>query len=53
MIFGKVISGMNVVREIEDRCGTQSGTPLKRVRIEKCGIIEVPNRDDGVTNEAK
>jgi hypothetical protein len=30
---------------IEDRCGTQSGTPLKVVRIEKCGIIETPKED--------
>jgi len=45
VIFGKVLSGMNVVRMIEDRCGTQSGTPLKVVRIEKCGIIETPKED--------
>ena len=45
MIFGKVTSGMNVVRMIENRCGTQSGTPKQIVKIERCGIIEKPPSD--------
>jgi len=49
VVFGKVTSGMNVVRRIEDRCGSQSGTPLGVVRIERCGVIEAAEKDDGVT----
>eukprot|EP00536_Pseudo-nitzschia_multiseries_P014037 jgi/Psemu1/213584/e_gw1.649.8.1 len=40
VIFGKVTSGMNVVRLIEERCGTQSGTPLAVVKVERCGVVE-------------
>lgn len=46
VIFGKVVSGMNVVRLIEDRCGTQSGKPAYTVRIEKCGVLEEPKNDE-------
>jgi len=40
VIFGKVTNGMNVVRLIEDKCGSQSGTPLAVVKIERCGVVE-------------
>ena len=53
VIFGKVVNGMNVVRLIEDRCGTASGKPLKVVKIERCGVIKVPKKDDDTTNQAK
>lgn len=38
VVFGNVISGMEVVREIE-KCGSKDGKPTKDVRIEKCGQI--------------
>jgi hypothetical protein len=44
------MSGMNVVRMIEDRCGTPSGRPLKVVKIERCGIVETPTKEDNTTN---
>jgi len=50
VIFGRVMSGMNVVRMIEDRCGSPSGRPLKVVKIERCGIIETPTKEDNTTN---
>jgi len=43
------MSGMNVVRRIEDN-GTPSGTPLKVVKIERCGVIEVPKKDEPQAN---
>ncbi len=45
VIFGKVLSGMNVVRLIEDRCGTASGKPVYVVRVERCGVFETPKND--------
>lgn len=53
VIFGKIMSGMNVVRMIEKRCGTQSGTPLGVVRIERCGVIEASEKEDDVTKQTK
>ncbi|KAI8367308.1 peptidyl-prolyl cis-trans isomerase E [Blakeslea trispora] len=38
VVFGRVTSGMNVVKEME-RCGTQSGKPSKRVTIVDCGQL--------------
>ena len=38
VVFGKVIDGMNIVKEIE-KCGTKKGTPTKEVIISDCGII--------------
>jgi len=46
VIFGKVMSGMNVVRLIEDRCGTQSGKPMYVVKVERCGVLETSKKDD-------
>ena len=43
------MSGMNVVRLIEDRCGTQSGQPMYVVRIEQCGVLEEPKEGDEAT----
>ncbi|KAI2805717.1 hypothetical protein BLOT_004719 [Blomia tropicalis] len=36
VVFGQVISGMEIVRRIED-CGTKGGKPTKRVVIANCG----------------
>lgn len=38
VVFGQVVSGMNVVREME-RCGSSNGKTLKRVTIADCGEI--------------
>ncbi|KAK4876665.1 hypothetical protein RN001_009171 [Aquatica leii] len=39
VVFGHVISGMDVVRRIE-RCGTKSGTPTDKITISACGEIQ-------------
>ncbi|CAM9181699.1 unnamed protein product [Discosporangium mesarthrocarpum] len=39
VVFGKVIEGMEIVRQIED-CGTTSGEPVRRVQIGDCGQLE-------------
>ncbi|CAM9261816.1 unnamed protein product [Sphacelaria rigidula] len=39
VVFGKVIDGMEIVRQIED-CGTSSGEPTRRVQIAECGQIQ-------------
>ncbi|KAK4516648.1 NADH dehydrogenase [ubiquinone] 1 beta subcomplex subunit 11, mitochondrial [Mucor velutinosus] len=38
VVFGQVVSGMNVVREME-RCGSSNGKTSKRVTIVDCGEI--------------
>jgi peptidyl-prolyl isomerase F (cyclophilin D) len=38
VVFGKVVEGMDVVKDIE-ALGTQSGRPLKQVRIKDCGEL--------------
>lgn len=38
VVFGHVISGMDVVRRIE-RCGTKGGTPTEKVTIGACGEL--------------
>jgi len=40
VVFGKVIEGMDVVREVE-ALGSQSGKPSKEVRIAASGEIAV------------
>lgn len=39
VVFGHVISGMDVVRRME-RCGTKSGKPTEKVTIAACGEIQ-------------
>jgi peptidyl-prolyl isomerase F (cyclophilin D) len=39
VVFGRVVEGMDVVSAIE-ALGTQSGRPLKEVRIKDCGEIK-------------
>lgn len=39
VVFGKVIEGMDVVREVE-KCGFNSGKLFKSVVIDKCGMLE-------------
>ena len=40
VVFGKILSGMELVRKIES-VGTSSGTPLKNVVIADCGEIKM------------
>lgn len=39
ILIGKVVSGMDVVRQMES-CGSASGTPSKKVMISNCGDYE-------------
>lgn len=39
VVFGKVVEGMDVVKEIE-KTGTDSGRPTKTVTITSSGIVE-------------
>ena len=47
------MGGMNIVRLIEDKCGTQSGKPAYLVKIEKCGVVDAPKDGEDATNQAK
>lgn len=38
VVFGKVINGMDIVKNIE-KCGSASGTPKKVVKISGCGQV--------------
>jgi peptidyl-prolyl isomerase E (cyclophilin E) len=38
VVFGQVVSGMNVVKQMES-CGTANGKPTKRVTIVDCGEL--------------
>jgi peptidylprolyl isomerase len=42
VVFGKVMSGMEVVREIEE-CGSRRGKPTKTVKIVNCGLYSRSN----------
>ncbi|KAJ8946848.1 hypothetical protein NQ318_006758 [Aromia moschata] len=39
VVFGHVISGMDVVKRME-RCGTKSGKPTEKVTISACGEVQ-------------
>lgn len=39
VVFGKVIKGMNVVRELE-KYGTIEGKPKDRIKIVNCGVVD-------------
>ncbi|XP_017775098.1 PREDICTED: peptidyl-prolyl cis-trans isomerase E [Nicrophorus vespilloides] len=39
VVFGHVISGMDVVKRME-RCGSKSGTPSEKVTISACGEVQ-------------
>ena len=39
VVFGKVVAGMDVVKEIE-KCGSQSGRTSKKIVIADCGQID-------------
>lgn len=39
VVFGHVISGMDVVRRME-RCGTKSGTPTEKITVAACGELQ-------------
>lgn len=45
VVFGKVISGMDVVREIE-QCGTRKGTPTSKVIVVGSGLISRSSHQD-------
>ena len=45
VVFGKVISGMDVVREIE-QCGTRKGPPTSKVIVVGCGLISRSSHQD-------
>jgi cyclophilin family peptidyl-prolyl cis-trans isomerase len=38
-VFGKVVEGMEVVKEVE-KAGTASGRPSQKVTITSSGIVE-------------
>lgn len=38
VVFGKVIRGINVLREVE-KYGTSEGTPIETIKILDCGLI--------------
>ena len=38
-VFGQVLSGMDVVRAVE-QVGDESGTPMKEVIIVECGLLD-------------
>jgi cyclophilin family peptidyl-prolyl cis-trans isomerase len=40
VVFGEVVSGMDVVRAIEAR-GSRSGSPGAKVVIQECGVVDV------------
>lgn len=46
VVFGKVIKGMNVVRELEDT-EVDDSQPVKPCIIEECGELQ-PDEDDGI-----
>ena len=46
VVFGKVISGMDVVFAIEGSAGTYSGKPRKKVRIVDAGEIDLKQKDE-------
>ncbi len=39
VVFGKVVEGMDIIREIE-KCGSESGRTSKKIVISDCGQIE-------------
>ncbi|CAD5227753.1 unnamed protein product [Bursaphelenchus xylophilus] len=39
VVFGHVVEGMNIVRQIEQQ-GTQSGKPMMQIQIVECGEVE-------------
>ena len=42
VVFGVVEEGWNVVKRIES-CGSRSGTPSKRIKISKAGVLDAEN----------
>jgi cyclophilin family peptidyl-prolyl cis-trans isomerase len=39
VVFGEVVDGMNLVKEIE-AVGSGSGRPSKKVEITECGVLD-------------
>merc|ERR1719373_1001197 len=46
VVFGRVISGMEVVKKMESY-GTREGHPKKRIEIRNCGLIAGATKADG------
>lgn len=46
VVFGKVVEGMDVVREVE-RLGSRSGRVQGRVVIADCGVVEEEEKKSG------
>lgn len=45
VVFGEVVEGMDVVKEIE-RAGTESGQPRKKITITSSGVVEPDSDSD-------
>merc|ERR1719379_2674351 len=51
VVFGKVVSGLDVVRKME-LCGTQSGKTSKKVVIKSCGELDAAPVSKGLSQDA-
>ena len=51
VVFGKVISGMDLVFAIEGGAGTYSGKPRKKVRIVDAGEIDSKEEDEHLQSQ--
>lgn len=51
VVFGKVVSGLDVVKKME-RCGSDCGRCHKKVTISDCGELDVPPRKAGAASTA-
>lgn len=45
VVFGRVVSGMSVLRSIEERAGSAAGAPTTTVTITECGAWQPPVAD--------
>ena len=56
VVFGKVISGMDIVREIESTKTDEGDAPLQRVEVADCGQLKPGEplfQDDGSGDKVK
>ena len=40
VVFGKIVDGFKVLKQIDDTCGSKNGLPTKFVQITKCGMFK-------------
>merc|ERR1712176_390050 len=52
VVFGKVVSGYDVVEEME-KCGGEEGKPTKRVIVQDCGEVDDTSTKEPSTKRAK